>query len=195
MNRLETTEELRDRAKTLYFNWLCVLTRMDRNYIFLAHILHSMSFYSLVNHDSNREKDGIRLRATWLDLMDEEADALGVGRPLYPPDSLDGPCSVFEMMIALAMRLESDIMQNDTIGPRGAMWFWAMLENLGLSNLDDRHPINENAVRTVVQNMLDRNYDRYGVGGLFPIRNPSEDQSQVELWRQAQAWLQENYTQ
>lgn len=198
-SRFLTSEELRKQAQNYYFNWLCQMMALDdvngNTYITLANILHEIEFYPLVDFDSNRESDGIRLRKVWFDLLTEQSEALGVGMPGYPSDSLDGPCSVLEMLIALALRLESDVMQDDRMGPRAQMWFWLMLGNLGVSSEVDEYmnADEENYIREQVYLMLSRQYAYDGQGGLFPLRIPSEDQRGVELWRQAQAWLKENY--
>ena len=42
------------------------------------------------------------------------------------------PCSVLEMMIALSMRCEEQIMDDPDIGNRTGQWFWDMIDNLGL---------------------------------------------------------------
>lgn len=192
-----SSDELAKKAQVSYFNWLCHLVWLDefdgRTYNGLAHILHGIEFYSIVPLDHNREQDGIRLRSTWLEIMDEQADALGIGRPVYPETCLQGPCSVLEMMVALAMRLEADIMQNDEYGPRAAVWFWEMMSNLRLFWLDDSRLDGDIQVKTVIETVLDRRYDRNGNGGLFPLRSAEEDQTNVEIWWQAQAWLKENY--
>lgn len=191
------SDELSKKAQLSYFNWLCHLVWLDefdgRIYYNLAHILHAMEFYSLIPLDHNREQDGIRLRTTWLEIMDEQADALGIGRPMYSSDCLTGPCSVLEMLVALSMRLEADIMQNDEYGPRAAVWFWEMMSNLRLFWLDDSRITDDIFVKTQIETVLERKYDKNGVGGLFPLKFSSEDQTQVEIWWQAQAWLKENY--
>ena len=38
-----------------------------------------------------------------------------------------------------------------------------------------------------------RTYDSNGYGGLFPLRNPREDQRKVELWYQLNAYLLEQF--
>ena len=194
-----TNLELAEQARNHYFGWLCQTMALDnfngRSHLILARILHETEFYSLVEFDGNRESDGIRLRKVWFELLTEEANALGVGVPDYPQDSLDEPCTVLEMLIALALRLESDIMQDDRVGPRAQMWFWLMLGNLGISSGSDEYmnEDEENYIRQEISLMLSRQYEYNGGGGLFPLRNPVEDQREVELWRQAQAWLKENY--
>lgn len=42
------------------------------------------------------------------------------------------PCSVLEMIIALAIRLEEHIMDDPDIGNRTGQWFWDMIVSLGL---------------------------------------------------------------
>ena len=93
-------------------------------------------------------------------------------------------CSVLEMMIALAIRLEEHIMHDPDIGDRTAMWFWGMLDSMGLSEMDDSE-FNLAYVEAVVQRFLDRDYRPDGKGGLFTIEECKYDLRKVEIWYQA----------
>ena len=95
---------------------------------------------------------------------------------------LDGPCSVFEMMVALAQRCES-VMDDPKIGDRTGQWFWGMIASLGLNGMSDNH-YDEKYVNDVVNRFLDREYEPNGKGGLFTIRNCEHDLRDVEIWYQ-----------
>lgn len=185
------------RAARLYFNWLCQLMYIDdyngNTYYDLAHVLHKIEFYSVIPLDENRAKDGLRLRDTWLLALRDEAEELGLGCPNYGQDFFKEPCSVFEMLVALAVRLESDIMQDDSIGPRAHLWFWAMLHNIGLDEFHDYASFTLDDVTYRVNIVLDRVYNPDGSGGLFPLKEPTSNQMFVDIWWQGQAWLRENY--
>lgn len=190
-----------ERAQTSYFNWLIHQVYMDEycgtSYYVLAKLLHNMEFYWTLELDENRAKDGVRLRHIWFDSINAEADALGVPRPMFPLDSLAGPCSVLEMLIALATRIESDIMQDDEIGNRNAVWLFQMLYHLGIAQYNDETlgARESNHVMQAVTNMMDRKYEADGsCGGLFPLFEPNgRDLREVDIWWQAQLWLAENY--
>lgn len=195
-----------ERAQVLYFNWLCNMVHVDdyigKSWYILAKLLHNMEFYSVIHNDENRASHGAHLRQVWLSSLENEAEELGLGYPLCPQGALDGPCTILEMLVALALRIESEIMQDEDRGNRTAEWFWVMIRNMfrkyRLAEFGDDciTPKQNDIVHMVVTRMLDREYwaDGHG-GGLFPLdRNESgEDQREVEIWYQAQYWLQENY--
>lgn len=193
-----------ERTQTLYFNWLCTMVHIDdyagMSWYVLAKILHSIEFYWTIPNDDNRASDGIHLRDIWLGMMEAEANDLGIGLSVTP-GALTGGCSVFEMMVALAIRIESDVMQSDELGNRTSAWFWDMIYNLLhgyqlVEFADDTINSQHGDILThVVMRMLDRDYEYSGQsGGLFPLKqSPDVDQRGVELWYQAQYWISENY--
>lgn len=192
------------RAQTLYFNWLCVLVHADdyvgKEWYILAKILHDIEFYWTIPNDDNRASDGVKLREVWLANLRGEAEDLGVG--LYiPNDALNGPCTMLEMMVGLASRIESEIMQVDEAGNRTWMWFWGMVKSLLWDDVlmfysdDSIIPNGGDTIREMVRKCLDREYDSNGFGGgcLFPILNCAIDRKEVELWYQAQDWVSDNF--
>lgn len=199
-----------ERAQTLYFNWLCNLVRVDdyccKKWYILAKTLHDIDFYWTIPNDDNRATDGVKLRSVWLSSIKNESEDLGVA--LYvPEDSLNGPCTMFEMMVALANRIESDIMQEDIAGNRVWIWFWGMVMHLlsdaipnncnwwyDACNDDAITPTEYNIIKEMVRKCLDREYEGNGRGGcLFPIMRNDTDRRSVEIWYQAQDWLNESY--
>ena len=64
------------------------------------------------------------------------------------------------------------------------MWFWGMLDSMGLSEMDDSE-FNLAYVEAVVQRFLDRDYRPDGKGGLFTIEECKYDLRKVEIWYQA----------
>lgn len=199
-----------ERAQTLYFNWLCVLVHVDdylgKQWYILAKILHDIEFYWTIPNDDNRAIDGAKLREVWLSSLKNEAEDLGVG--IYiPMDALNGPCTMFEMLVGLASRIESDIMQEDCEGNRTWMWFWHMVDNLlfdaellncnwwkDMCHDDVITPFEDGVIKEMVRRCLDRDYEPNGDGGcLFPINSGIDiiDRRDVELWYQAQHWINE----
>jgi hypothetical protein len=134
--------------------------------------------------DRNRAEDGISLRYHYCQerhLSDGET-ARFMRR--------DEPCSVLEMMIALARRCEDDIMANSEIGDRTGLWFWDMISSLGLRDMDDIH-FDERIVRRAVIRFLERDYAPDGRGGLFYLPELHRDLRDVEIWYQAMWYLSE----
>lgn len=122
--------------------------------------------------DSNRAYDGIGLRQKYT----QETNSR-----VAPKE--DEPCTVLEMMIALSIRCEIHIMDDDSYGNRTGQWFWSMIVSLGLGNyVDDRFNIEE--VESIVDSFLHREYKPNGKGGLFTIDDVRQDLSTVEIWYQ-----------
>ena len=164
-----------------YFEWLyegMCGNRYSKNisYRKLLEHLHNTNFRYTISNDKNRASDGIDLRYSF---------ALSQGcedeRELIT-DYLKGPCSVFEMMVALAQRCES-VMDDPRIGDRTGQWFWGMINNLGLGGMNDNR-YDEQYVDDVINTFLDREYKSNGKGGLFTIRNCEYDLREVEIWYQ-----------
>lgn len=102
-------------------------------------------------------------------------------------------CSMLEMMVALARRADFHAF-NGTIegGPGG--WFRKFLENLKISQYVDARINNRDleVVDAILKVVNERTYKPNGRGGLFPLRRPREDQRNVEIWYQLNAYLLEN---
>ena len=97
-----------------YFEWLVSIIAQNRydndiSYNKLLSYLHSIEFTYSIPRDSNREADGEELRYRFSKINAKHRDAT-----LY----LDGPCSVLEMIVALAIRCEESIMDDTRYGDR-----------------------------------------------------------------------------
>ena len=114
-----------------YFDWMydMVCERRfygDNSYWDLLNRLHNTPFRYILSMDENRASNGIELRWRF---------AVRCGFSDVP-DELRGPCSVLEMLIALAMDCE-DWMDDASYGDRTSQWFWGMITNLGLGAMTD----------------------------------------------------------
>lgn len=167
-------------AKMKYYYWLLGLIDEGncRYYNDILNLLYDTEFYSICDNDSNREEDGLYLRYTFLNKMDDEL--------LY----LDGPCSVLEMMVALAVRIEDEIMYDPDIGDRTGKWFWIMMGNLGLTDFTD-DDFDENSAGKIIKNFLDRKYCTDGKGGLFRVRKKNINMRRTEIWYQMNYFMDE----
>lgn len=165
-----------------YFDWLFDLACDDLFPVQLSHrellsCLHDIEFKVLIPNDENRAYDGMGLRRRFV-LYQGYEDSYDIAM-----DMLDGPCSVLEMILALAIRCEESIMDDPSRGNRTPHWFWNMIGNLGLGSMtDDR--FDELAVRETIDIFLNREYEPDGRGGLFTIRNRNVDLRKVEIWYQ-----------
>ena len=132
--------------------------------------LHDTEFYWSIDMDFNRAQYGIDMRFRFSDDPDVVA-------------CLQGPCSVLEMMVALAVQCEEEIMTSPDTDDRTAVWFWDMIDNLGLSDQYDRN-YEKAYVDWVLTRFLDRKYEPNGDGGLFYVDHCDKDLTKVEIWKQ-----------
>lgn len=169
---------LQQGVKDEYFEWLYSYVCKGRShskvsYRKLFERLHQIEFIFSIPNDINRAKDGADLRYRFAMIEDDE-------RIL---DILDGPCSVLEMMIALAIRCEETIMDNTSFGDRTDQWFWSMMANLGIGNMTD-DIFDRAVVEDIIYDFLGRHYEPDGKGGLFYIKGCPDDLRRVEIWVQ-----------
>lgn len=162
-----------------YYDWLLEQIKYDPGdycYDYLFELMMSVPFRWSVPNDDNRAADGIQLRYIF---MEKE------GWNTMP---LDGePCTVLEMLIALARRIENDIMWDGEVN-RTSRWFWEMIDNMGFSEVERRDYLR------VINLFLDRKYQKNGLGMLFPcVIFDDHVKNDVQIWDQAQQYLLENY--
>lgn len=172
-----------------YFSWLCGFiyqNRGERSWYILLRTLAETPFKALIANDMNRCTDGFALREEYI--QDVPDGKLGKFE--------DAPCSVLEMMIALARRMDYELSEPN-VRDRTAVYFWRMVKNLGLYDYDDAYYGSildaGEKVRMILNIFLNREYGYSGEGGLFPLAAPDRDQRDVEIWYQMNAYLQENY--
>lgn len=166
-----------------YFAWLCEIVEDKYSpvtYDILMLDLSKAEFGVLIPNDINRCMDGVNLR------FEYETENRG-----YFAD--DTPCSMLEMLIALARRMNYELSGNDPDEhDYTAKYFWDMIANLGLDVYDDAHYSSAD-VKALIKRFVDRDYGYSGDGGLFPLHWPDRDQRDVEIWYQMNAYLQENF--
>lgn len=165
-------------AEKQYFDWMYDILCWDepKSYLKLLNTLHNIDFAYSLPMDANRAEDGVILRYRF-------GSEAGYEDPEIATYLDDRPCSVLEMMTALALRYEEHIMRDDKYGDRTYLWFWTMLDSLGISDMSDDSFIQEEAEDAIFK-MMNREYAPDGTGGLFRIPNCSQDLRQVEIWYQ-----------
>lgn len=172
--------------KLRYFDFLYSL--VDRPspkqppYYYLLQKLHHTRFISLVPNDDNRAKDGEALR----DLFKTDQNTSFI---------YNKPCSVLEMLIGLSYRMEG-MMIGEPFEKEASECFWIFLNNLNVDWINDSVYFddgNEDEIDQKLKIFLNRKYDFNGEGGIFPLKKPKQDQRNVELWYQMNAYLLENY--
>jgi hypothetical protein len=157
-----------------------------RPYYILVKCLHQKAFSWIIPNDDNRAMDGIKLREEYLNR--NGGTAVGFVKR--------DPCSIFEMLIALARRMDFELGDPNDPKDRTYKYFWILIENLGLNEYTDDNYAEakyEFNLDNIIDTFLDRTYFGNGVGGLFPLKYPHEDQRDIEIWYQMNAYLDENY--
>lgn len=146
-------------------------------------MLYETEFTYLMDMDENRAIDGCDLRYRF-------GYECGYSGQIIE-DELDGrPCSVLEMMVALAMRCEEHIMDDPDSGNRTGKWFFDMIDSLGLIDMHDSC-FDVLCAQAVVSRFLRREYGENGCGGLFTLKYRSADMRRIEIWYQAMWYLDE----
>lgn len=158
-----------DDVRNEYFEWLYDTVcekRYSNRFRFrkLFMHLHRTKFTYSIKRDQNRAEDGKSLRYRFGEYFDD-------------------PCSVLEMIIALAIRCEEDIMDDSGIGDRTGQWFWGMIHNLGLGSMTDERYDRE-VVDDAIERLLNRDYEPDGRGGLFTVKGTEADLRNIEIWIQ-----------
>ena len=171
-----------------YFEWVYNLVCNDRYYKTLSYrkllySLHNTSFYSLIDRDNNRADDGIELRYRF-------GYEYGYSRDVISASLDNRPCSVLEMMVALAFRIEETIMDDPSYGNRTGQWFWNMIVSLGLGSMSD-NKFDDEYFQFIIDRFLNRQYSPNGEGGLFIVHNNTTDLRNIEIWFQAMWYLDE----
>lgn len=168
-----------------YFEWIYNLVidqRYNRkSYRKLFGFLFSREFTYIMEMDSNRASDGEQLR--YMFGLEHHYDHS------YIRDNLDTRnASVLEVMIALSIRCEEHIMEDENYGNRTGQWFWNMLTSLGLGGMDDAR-FNRHEANDIIDRFLAREYSPDGRGGLFTVDTHS-DMRDIEIWYQMCMYLE-----
>lgn len=173
-----------------YLRWLIDLVTPDKEvaerYRKIFRIMLDTPFKWTIENDDNRAYDGLELRLKWSDSNG------GYWEEWMSEDE----CSMLEMMVALALRCENDIMYDEEFGDRSHEWFWAMMDNSGLLELgfmDLKGEFLRKKVVQILRRINERSYKKDGKGGLFVAHFCDEDFREVEIWHQMGVWIRENF--
>lgn len=172
----------RDDIREIYFKWLydivCKSKHIDGiSYTKLLRQLHDTEFTYLIQRDENRAESGIDLRYRFA-ITEGYGD---ISNQVL--DDLDAPCSVLEMMVALSLACEENIMDDPSYGDRTGQWFWSMIVSLGLGQFTDAR-YDRRKIDIAISRFLNRDYESNGKGGLFTIRGCRSDLRKEEIWVQ-----------
>lgn len=171
-----------DELEQRYYKWLVSLIPAWRDsHGTLLRQLYDTPFRVTMIQDENRVGDGLSLRGRFIgerhiDLSNR--DALKQCRP----------CSVLEVMIAMALRCEEEYMTQYSEEDPISVWFGPMILSLGLAHCSGPFYDTEEA-DVAIRNFLNRAYQPDGLGGLFHVPGIQEDMRKLELWSQMMIWI------
>lgn len=188
---VKVSQEIADKIKNEYFDWLykyCCENKISNNisYKKLFMELHDITFDFYLRSDLNRAIDGTDLRYKFANHRPDLLRIVSIEEIL---EILDGPCSVLEMMLALAIRCEETIMDDPRYGNRTLQWFWGMLKSLGLSYMTDEQ-YNKDRVDKIIYDFMEKRYTPEGKGGLFYVPGCKKDMTTLDIWSQMFLYLE-----
>ena len=151
-----------------YVRWLISQVEGGRDLTGVLGLMFVTEFVWLVPWDDNRLNDGLDLRAEF-----------GKG-------DISWPGSVLEVMIGLSRRMAFQV------GGTPAGWARQFLQNLDLERFKDPlGPRRSREATEILESLVYRNYAPDGTVSFFPLQQPDEDMSKVEIWYQMAAYIDE----
>ena len=181
-----------------YFIFLFNVTGLEDKYMKLCEILHGINFTydeDDVPMDENRIWDGKAMRSIFSEAMYPAAAIKRRNLLKELNECFDRDyCSVLEVFIGLAWRIERDIIGDPDEGDRTDLWIRCILHNLGLleyTNKALRTSDDKKEAMNIVLKCIDRDYDRFGNGSAFPVKYPRMNMKYMEMWSQMVQWLDE----
>lgn len=145
----------------------------DRKYTKLFQRLFDTPFDPVLEADEARIDDGLEVRGRWYRSIP------------------DFPCSVLEVLLALADRMDSEYVGDPSEEGTNDI-FYLFLDNLGLLYYTDRR-YNDLAIDNILEIWMERRFHSNGDGSIFPLKYTRENQRDCSLWSQMQSYIIENY--
>lgn len=155
-----------------YYRWLVskIFTPPNKTFDTLFDMLHSQEFVWIVPNDDNRVADALELRD---EFMNGKEGSLTLGG-----------ATLLEVIVSLSQRAAF------IAGSGPEQWAWILIKNLDMSRYHD--PLNDAdmmSIQDLMERLIWRTYRPDGFGGFFPLKNPEEDQREVEIWYQLNSYV------
>ena len=170
----------------IYLNWLYfdILDGPEsrfKAYYSLFKALLDIPYVVVHPMDKNRFEDGLELR-------EDYCRENGIDFVDICPE-----CTVLEMFVAFAYRIEKEIMASASGKFDCFRWFWGFIEALELDEFDE-NDYDKGWICKIIDNFLYRKYDKFGKnGGIFLLHFCNTPAFEMELWDQMNEFLVENY--
>jgi hypothetical protein len=171
-----------------YFDWLYErvfgIRDVDTSncYTIICNYMLQFPFKYIVPHDDNRIADGTMLRDEFLRSYKRRYNEIDKVDMIIPD------ATIFEVLVGLAARADFILDHGEEF------WFDLFLTNLQLKEFNDRRYVakDNTKIERRLRRFNDRRYQPDGTGGIFPLKDPQQDQREVELWYQMAAYMTEN---
>lgn len=170
-----------------YFEWLCERDTVKFSGVKSQLLLATMytTTFSIplrspktVKLDSNRVIDALELRTEYSNTVRENCPH---GMKVFP--SLQP--SVLEVLIGISSRMAYQLPDEFDESWCFTTLVGNLFKGVNAENVEE--------IYSRLTEFKDRTYSPDGYGGLFPLKNPSKDQRNVEIWYQMMAYILENF--
>lgn len=178
-------------VEALYFTWLSTLAFPNEKFQECYSNLLTQLYETPYEWDRSRPLDENRY-IDGLDLRRSFAYKLRLPEEIVY-GAIDGPCNMLEMICALGIRIDNDIMANTATGyDHGYYWIQEMLRSLGLLHYENS-TYDFDAVSKIILDFHAKNYSADGQGGLFYIPNSQKDLRTMNIWDQMCYYICQKY--
>lgn len=167
-----------------YFVWLKNMVdteeRRSEDYICVLWKIYNQNFSPSLRMDLNRVADGYKLREMFVRFNCYDRNDIS--------EYMNMPSNLLEVIIAIAMRCENDIMIDLEEGDHFERWFWRMIFNLGFGDMTNLN-YDELEADRILNRFALRRYSPDGYGSLFYIEGCQSDMRKVDIWTQLNWYL------
>ena len=172
MGRREVNGRIPQSYRELYFDWLYGKVMLSQQYRSLLRELHSYDYVYTLPMDGNCSANGIELRYYF-------ANEENIDQRIIASEIDIRPCSMLEMMTALAMRVSDGVLDDGSINGTNVI-FMVMLTSLGL-DIYTEHNFSIDGVEDSVK--------AFNNGELYLFPTFGEDTYGQDLWYQAHRFI------
>jgi hypothetical protein len=144
----------------------------------LCELLYVTPFSWTVHNDGNRVEDAREIRTEFLEENRKE---------FRSRTWLEMDASVLEILMGISSRMAFKTDESPGV------CFWKLIHNVGLDECSDNvwSADTRRKAERICRRFIERTYHANGRGGLFPLNDPQEDQREIEIWLQMNAYLWE----
>ena len=184
---MDENEEYRNtiNVRSLYFRW--IIGKLDKDMVkkyssLLMHLFKSEFIENAeVPMDVNRARDGVALRKKFISEQEYFGDS-----ELESIQYED--CSWLEMLIALAERIDDQMMFDMNLGNMTNKWFCLIIDQMGLKQYNEQNYVYDQ-IKNKLNKFIRREYENDGKNGIFRC---NKNVTKIEIWYQMMEWFNEN---